>query len=121
TPADTCQAHGMVGGYVVSNPTTARAALEPIIDLFGIGVRADSGQLVFAAEGAGEGSARLVEELVVPADGEILSRLRMPDNALPAYAQLDCRDQLNEHQSATAAVSYIGAKGSGTAFTSFPG
>lgn len=119
--ADTAQADGMVSGYIVSNPTTARAALEPIVGLFGIGVRAGAEQLVFATQGASGGAAKVLWELVLPDEGEVITRIRAPDHGLPASAQLDFRDQLNEHQSATASVNYLGAKGSGTSFVSFPG
>lgn len=119
--ADTTRADGMVSGYVTNNPTTARAALEPIVNLFAIGVRQDAEKLVFATLGCDQGAARMISDLVIPEDGEVVTRTRLPDHSLPACAQLDFRDQLNEHQSATAAVNCPGAQGSGTAFASFPG
>ncbi|MFC6487982.1 baseplate multidomain protein megatron [Nitratireductor sp. GCM10026969] len=119
--ADTARADGTLAGYVVSTPTTARAALEPVTNLFRIGVRDDGQRLVFATEGTDAGQALELDELVVPSDSETVERTRQPDHALPALAHLDFRDVLNDHQSATAAVDYLGAKGSGTQFLSFPG
>ena len=119
--ADTTRADGMVSGYVTNNPTTARAALEPIVDLFGLSVRSDEPGLVFVSHGRNQGAAIEVEELVIPDEGDVIVRMRAPDLSLPAEVQLDFRDELNEHQSATANVNRIGAVGSGTVFISFPG
>ncbi|WP_274424856.1 baseplate multidomain protein megatron [Chelativorans sp. YIM 93263] len=120
-PADTARADGTVSGYIVSNPTTARAALEPVADLFGMAAYEGENGLVFASEGAGAGDALRLEELVLEDGREIVERVREPDHVLPALAQVDFRDVLNEHQSATAAADYIGAQGSGTGYLSFPG
>ena len=119
--ADTTRADGTVEGYVINNPTTARASLEPIVNLFGIAVHAGPDGLVFATEGRDQTTARTIRDLVIPDEGDVVVRTRTPDLSLPANAQLDFRDQLNEHQSATASVKRIGAEGAGTAFVSFPG
>jgi len=119
--ADTLRADGTVEGYVINSPNTARASLEPIINLFGIAVHASTGGLVFTTEGRDQGTARMIGDLVIPDQGDVAVRTRTPDLSLPANAQLDFRDQLNEHQSATASVNRIGAEGAGTAFVSFPG
>ncbi|WEX07726.1 glycoside hydrolase/phage tail family protein [Chelativorans sp. AA-79] len=120
-PADTSRADGMVAGYVVTNPTTARAAIEPIATLFGIAAMDGDQGLVFATEGAGAGKAVALEELMLEDGRETVERVRQPDHDLPALVQIDFTDPMNEHQSATAAADYVGAKGSGTSFFSFPG
>jgi hypothetical protein len=119
--ADTQRADGMVTGYAVDNPTTARAAIEPVATLFGIAARDGEEGLVFATEGAEAGKALHIGELVIPGEREALERVREPDHALPAFAQLDFTDAMNSHQSATAMADYVGARGSGTTFVSFPG
>ncbi|WP_163269003.1 baseplate multidomain protein megatron [Chelativorans alearense] len=119
--ADATRADGTVAGYVVTDPTTARAAIEPLATLFGVGARDGEEGLIFATEGAGAGETLLLDELVVEEGREMVERVRTPDHALPALAQLDFRNPLNDHQSATAAANYVGAKGSGTSFVSFPG
>ncbi|MCT8999652.1 baseplate multidomain protein megatron [Chelativorans intermedius] len=118
--ADTARADGSVAGYLVADPTTARAAIEPLTSLFGIGVRDGEAGLVFSTEGA-VGPPLLLDELVVERERETVERLRLPDRELPALAQLDFRDPLNDHQAATAAADYADAAGSGTHFVSFPG
>ncbi|MCT7376058.1 baseplate multidomain protein megatron [Chelativorans salis] len=119
--ADTARADGTVAGYVVTDPTTARAAIEPVATLFGISAQDGEEGLVFATEGAGAGEALLLDELVVEEERETVERVRTPDHTLPALVQLDFRNPLNDHQSATAAADYVGAKGNGTSFVSFPG
>ena len=46
--ADTGGADGFVSGYLIADPGTARAALEPLVDLFGLAVFQRAGTLVFA-------------------------------------------------------------------------
>lgn len=120
-PAETDMADGMMSGYVVGHPTTARAALAPLTTLFGISVRENGEGLVFLTEGAAEGEALKLEELVLEENGAAVERTRDPDHTLPAAAHLDFTDVMNEHQSATVATDHIGAKGTGTAYLSFPG
>ncbi|WP_173931146.1 glycoside hydrolase TIM-barrel-like domain-containing protein [Chelativorans sp. Marseille-P2723] len=120
-PADTSRADGMVTGYIVADPTTARAAIEPIARLFGLGVLNGDDGLVFASEGAGVGKALVLNDLVRAQSSGTVERQREPDHALPASAQLDFRNPLNDHQSATASIAYLNAGGTGTSFISFPG
>jgi len=117
--ADTSRADGMVAGYAVTNPSTARAAIEPVAALFGIGAVEGEEGLVFATEGAGR--EIVLDDLVLPDRGELIEKVRQPDGDLPALMHLDFTDPMNSHQSATAAADYVGAKGSGTSFFSFPG
>lgn len=119
--AATSRADGMVSGYVIANPTTARAALEPIVELFGISVRSQGDRLVFATEGMEQTDTIPAGDLVIPDEGDVLARVRTPDHDLPGQVHLDFRDQLNEHQSATACVDLAGTEGAGTRFISFPG
>ena len=120
-PADTARADGMVAGYAVGNPTTARAAIEPVATVFGIGAVDGDHGLVFATEGAGAGEALVLDELVVEDGRETVERVREPDHALPALVQIDFTDPMNNHQSGTASADYVGAKGSDTTFIHFPG
>src|SRR5690606_14116945 len=120
-PADTARADGSAIGYVVDRPTTARAAIEPIATLYGIGASEGEDGLVFATEGAGAGAAVQIDELSIEEDRETVERVREADQALPAKAELSFTDVLNDHQSATAAADYVGAEGTGTSYVSFPG
>ena len=73
--AATSRADGMVSGYVIANPTTARAALEPIVELFGISVRSQGDRLVFATEGMEQTDTIPAGDLVIPDEGDVLARI----------------------------------------------
>ncbi|WP_295806152.1 glycoside hydrolase TIM-barrel-like domain-containing protein [uncultured Nitratireductor sp.] len=118
---ETVQADGAVTGYVIASPTTARAALEPITDLFGIGVHERTGRLTFQSLGAALRDAQTVDDLVIEANGAILERARDPDHTLPAEVHLDYRDEMRDHQSSTTLAVHLGAKGRRKQFLSFPG
>ncbi len=120
-PAETASADGTLTGYVVANPSTARAALEPITDLFGIGAHERAGQLVFRSIGAAVKDAKEIGDLVIEGDAPVFERVRDPDHALPARLHVDYRDEMKDHQASTAVAEHVGAKGQKTHFLSFPG
>ena len=119
--AETENADGWIAGYAIANPTTARAALEPILDLFGIGAHEREGKLSFRSLAAALSGKREITELAMQDDGMVVERMREPDHALPAELHLDFRDEMRDHQAATTRVLHIGAKGRRTHFLSFPG
>ncbi|MCR4269220.1 glycoside hydrolase/phage tail family protein [Nitratireductor sp. ZSWI3] len=119
--AETSRADGIVTGYVVTNPSTARAALEPLTDFFGVGARDDAGTLAFASIGHAAGPADDVADLVIERDGFVIERSRDPDHTLPAELHVDFRDQMKEHQSSTTLARHAGAQGRSRGFLSFPG
>ncbi|EKF40644.1 phage host specificity protein [Nitratireductor indicus C115] len=119
--ADTQMADGTVAGYVVSNPSTARAALEPLLDLFGIGARETAGELAFYSLGRHVGAAPIARDLVLAPDAPVVERIREPDHLLSAELHVDFRDQMKEHQSATSLARHSGARGKKRSFLSFPG
>ncbi|WP_025029955.1 baseplate multidomain protein megatron [Nitratireductor aquibiodomus] len=120
-PAETMHGDGAIAGYVVANPATARAAIEPIVDLFGIGAHERDGELVFRSLGAALKDAREVSELATEADGAVFERIREPDHALPAELHVDFRHEMRDHQAATTRAVHIGARGRRKHFLSFPG
>ncbi|UUP18926.1 baseplate multidomain protein megatron [Nitratireductor thuwali] len=120
-PADTDGVDGMVSGYLVAQPATARAVLDPLVGLFRLSVRETAEGLVFATEGASAGEAAIAGDRVLPADSAVVERVRRPDHEMPKYVQVDFRDEMNEHRSATAAAGYLGAEGNGTSYVGFPG
>jgi hypothetical protein len=110
-----------VCGYAVSDPTSARAAIEPLIDIFDLCVTEEDGELVFR-QGASRLSPPLeVNELVVADGGSVLESVRMPDHDLPAEALLAFTDPFRDYQAATARRRRLGAAGSRQKSLSFPG
>ena len=120
-PADTGGVEGTVGGYVIADPTSARAAIEPLVDLFDIDVREQADRLVFRRSGATVLPALEVEELVADENGPLIETERTPDRQLPAEASLRFLDPLTEYQSASVRSVRLGATGSRQQEISFPG
>jgi hypothetical protein len=111
-PAETGGIGATVTGYVLGEATTARGALAPLVDLFGLTVGEDGDRLVFAEEGAAGTPPAALDELVVP-DGEaVVTRVRVADQELPAEVMLGFHDPLREYQQATARA-VVGEAGSG--------
>lgn len=118
-PADTVLAEGMVQGYVVQDPSTARAALEPVAELFGIIAVDAPDRLVFRLGRAG-GEALGPADLAL-ADGAALDIVRVPDHELPREAVLSLREPFLEYQTTAPRSRRQGAAGSRQAAIAFPG
>lgn len=121
--ARTEMADGVVQGFLIAEPTTARAPLEQLMEIFGLVAREEPGGLVFETEGRSRDGAIVIENYVLEDDAAAITRTRIPGNDLPAGAQLTFRDLLDEHQSASAetrrATGLEG--GNDTSFLSFSG
>ncbi|WP_048649128.1 baseplate multidomain protein megatron [Nitratireductor soli] len=120
-PADTARTDGTVSGYVVASPGTARDAIEPIAELFGIGAWEEAGALVFSSTGVSTAQPLQITDLSVENGRPAMEKVRDPDHGLAAELHVDFRDQMKEHQSATVLAAHAGAKGRRKGFMSFPG
>lgn len=117
--ADVEKADGTLHGYVIAEPQSARAALEPIMDLFGLSAGEDGGMVRFASEAAADAPV-LPADLV--ADGETVFRAeRVPDHQLPTELSVAFRDPMRDHQSRTARAVRVGADGLRQETIAFPG
>ncbi|MFU0506638.1 baseplate multidomain protein megatron [Pseudaminobacter sp. NGMCC 1.201702] len=120
SPADVSDAVGTVDGYVISNPASARSSLEPIVNLFDLGVSESAGRLVFRRNDLYRPPITITE-LADDAENAVLQVVRAPDHQLPAEAILAFRDPLAEYQTASVRNSRFGASGSRQQITEFPG
>lgn len=120
-PADTEGVDGTVAGYLVADPTSARAAIEPLTDLFDIVMREQADGLVFRRADAARSPPIVVTELVAADNGPLVETERSPDHALPAEASLRFLDPLMDYQAASVRVTHLGAAGSRQHEISFPG
>ncbi len=120
-PAAVDGVDGIVHGYVVDDPTSARAALEPLLDLFDLAVIEEPGRLVFRQAGAATEPVLDVTEFVAVEGEPVLETSRSPDHELPAEAILTFRDPLADYQSASVRRIRLGAAGSRQHAMSFPG
>lgn len=118
-PAQTVDAVGAVDGYVISDPASARSSLEPIVNLFNLGVSESGGRLIFRGNDLYRPSITVAE---LADDGNtVLQVVRTPDHLLPTEAILAFRDPLAEYQTATVRNTRSGAAGSRQETIEFPG
>ena len=112
---------GTVGGYVVSDPTSARAALEALVDLFGLSVRQGTAGLAFKQAAASEDAAVELTELAFDGGSAVVETVRTPDHDLPAEALISYGDPVADYQSASARSTRFAATTSRQHVISFPG
>jgi len=117
--ADTGAVAGTLTGYVSEDPTTARAALEPLAELFGLGAHEEGGKLVFFSEARATDRVELVE-LVVADGSPTRERTRTADHELPGEVELGYRDLFLDHQSAVARAERLNGAGAGRAALALP-
>lgn len=120
-PADVDGADGTVHGYALEDPTSARAALEPLLDLYGIAVIEEPDGLVFRQAEAASQTAVDLTEFISTDDGPVVETSRSPDHDLPVEAILTFRDPMADHQAATVRRVRLGAAGRRQHAMSFPG
>ncbi len=124
-PAEVEDADGMVQGYVIDQPGSARSALEPLVDLFGLGVTETADGLAFRSEAARAGAAVEVSEMISDGRDPVLETVRSPDHQLPSEVVLSFRDPLLDYQ--VVSVNHVrpgiqtGAKGRSQYAIGFPG
>lgn len=120
-PADVDLAEGTVHGYVVADPVSARAALEPIVDLFGLALNEAGETFVFRRENARGGQAHEVSDLVAEGQGGPIETVRTPDHDLPVEVVLGFREPMADYQSGSVRQRRQGAAGSRQHMIAFPG
>jgi hypothetical protein len=120
-PAQVAGADGTVHGYVVSDPGSARSALEPILELFDLIVSEGADRLVFRSGTACLSEPVEVEELVSDGNEAVVETVRAPDHDLPFEGILAFRDPLTDYQAASVRNVRVGAPGRRQQTISFPG
>lgn len=118
---DTDGAGGWASGYVISEPASPRAAIEPIADLFGLSLRFEDGRVAARRRGAASGPALALEALVQPDEGATVTAVRAPDHALPGEVIVAFRDPLSDHEAGSARRRRDGAADPGQERLGFAG
>ncbi len=118
--ADASAVSATLGGYIVEDPTTARAAIEPLAELFGLAAAEGADGLRFVQEAAGEAVVLERDALVVPGDGATLEWKRLPDHELPRRAELAYREPFRDYQAGLARAVRDEGRGGGTAALALP-
>ena len=119
--AEVAEADGTLQGYVIDEPGSARSALEPVVDIFGLAVCEGPNGLAFRSARSRSAAPLAVARMVVEEGGATLERTRVPDHELPASLVLVFRDHLTGYQSASVRSVRPGAAGRREQTISFPG
>ncbi|MBX3597061.1 MAG: glycoside hydrolase/phage tail family protein [Rhizobiaceae bacterium] len=119
-PADVSEVSGTANGYLIADPTTARSALESLVEVFRLDVWDTPERLVFA-DATAVRPAKPVKDLVLDEDAASIEVERTPDGDLPAEMVIAYRDPLLAYQSATARQRRPGASGSRQTFINYQG
>ena len=119
--ADVSLADGTLQGYVIDEPSSARSALEPLADLYGLAVCEDAAGLTFRSTQARPAEPLAIDEMVIEDGAATVEKVRAPDHELPAEAVLVFRDHLSDFQTSSARSLRAGASGRLQRTLSFPG
>jgi len=101
--ADTDGADGMLAGYALVEPGSAREALSPLLQLFDMAATERDGRLVLATAGAQHGAAVAIDDPVeAQGDRAAIESIREPDTMLPTEATVRFLDPMSDYQSGAA-------------------
>ncbi|HEX2552061.1 MAG TPA: glycoside hydrolase/phage tail family protein [Microvirga sp.] len=94
---------GLVDGYVIDRPMSARAALEPLCRLYGIDAAVSGGRIDWRGRGAGAAIALDADAFVLPADGPALRLVRAQETELPHQVEIGFTEGEGEYRRAEVA------------------
>ncbi|MFG1203224.1 glycoside hydrolase/phage tail family protein [Xanthobacter aminoxidans] len=98
---DSTALSGAVEGYVVEQPMTARAALEPLARAFAFEAGEEDGRLVFRPRGQGEVVEIATDDLVQVEGAPLLAVTRAQETELPLEVTVGFVDALRDYRRAT--------------------
>lgn len=119
--ADVALVGGSLSGFLVAAPTTARAALESLLDVHGVAAFEHGGRLAFRDEIAVAGQPVRVEEIVLGDGATIFERTRLSQEDVPREAELSFVDHFRDYQAARTRATPHGISGAGSASLSLSG
>jgi hypothetical protein len=99
---DAADVNGFLTGYVIADPSSARSALRPLVDLFGLAVHEDDGEVVFRSPDALAVAPVEISDIALDGNGAAVEKTRAADGDLPVSVSLSFQDGLREYQSAAA-------------------
>ncbi|MEN5297348.1 glycoside hydrolase/phage tail family protein [Brucella sp. TWI559] len=102
--ADCSGADGHLTGFVISEPSTARGVLEPLVNVFSVHGFEQAGTFVFRSIGRTAQTLDVTDLLVEPHDGDALTSVLEDQGDLPSVAELYCNDPLRDFQVVGASV-----------------
>lgn len=120
-PADSHGLDGTLAGYLVDEPGTARAALEPIVDLYGIHAIEEPSGMRFLP-GNAPGTAKPILDVTWDGKSAAIEATRPSEADLPTEVVIGFHDQMQDYQAGSAMSRRNHAGGMiRKATTAFPG
>ncbi len=116
---DVTRLHQTVAGYVVEEPGTARAALQPLVDLFGIVISEQVGVLTFQDPEVLGRPTDLFD--LVDDGGVVIETAIAAENQIASEVELAFRDPLRDYQAAQARAQADARGADHRARLAFPG
>ncbi|TXR49873.1 baseplate multidomain protein megatron [Phyllobacterium endophyticum] len=108
---DTGRVDGFVSGYVIEEPTSARAAIEPLLALYGVDSFESGNSLAFRSAVHMEVKAPLIEEFVEQEDnGPVVWRMQELAEQ-PARIEMAYRDPMLDYQAAMTFAERLDGRG----------
>ena len=101
---DVSQVFGTVEGYVIADTTSARNAVEVLINLYRVSVFEDAGRLIFRSPGVDEFNSIDDQHLVWTGNSPLLENQREQETDLPATIKLSHLDASTSFQEAQSQV-----------------
>jgi hypothetical protein len=104
-------ADGFADGYVIDRPMSARAAIEPLGDVFGFDAVVSAGALRFARRSAKPAAALALDDLAVSGDNDRPLRMRAQDSELPTALTLGFTEAEADFRQAAVRAAVASASG----------
>lgn len=96
--ADCVGSDGHLAGFVISEPSSARGVLEPLLNVFGVHGFDQAGQFIFKSVTRAAKTLPLGDSLVQPDQGEAFTAEIEDQATLPATVEFFCNDPLRDFQ-----------------------
>ncbi len=108
---DTARVDGFVSGYVLDEPASVRAAVEPLLVVYGIDAFESAKTLVFQSNARTDAQIPLIEEFVESEEGAALKWRLAEAMEQPERVELAYRDPMLDYQAAMAFAERQNGKG----------
>jgi GTA TIM-barrel-like domain/Putative phage tail protein len=107
-PVNTSQLSGWMHGFAVLNPQSVRETLEPLLELFGAGWRAQSTVPESFSLDVRPNALRAISDIVGYHKNAEITRARSANNALPTELVFSFADPIADYQNATVSARVLG-------------
>ncbi len=105
------QADGMVEGYVIDRPMSARAVIEPLADVFGFDAVVSAGALRFVRRSTRVVAAFAADDLAMDGERDMPVKQRAQDSELPTVLTLGFTESQNDFRQAAVRAAIVGTGG----------